>query len=94
MPFVRPVTDAVVAGAVTLTAMLPGADVTTYDVTFALSAFAGALHVTDADLSPAVAATLVGADGVGTGGVLLADVLGVTEFDDGDAGPVPEEFDA
>ena len=89
MPFVRPVTDADVAGAVTLTVMLPGADVTAYDVTCALSAFAGAFHVTVADLSPAVALTLVGAEGVGTVGVLPAEVLGVTEFDDADAGLVP-----
>jgi hypothetical protein len=88
------VTEADVAGAFTLTVMLPGADVTAYDVTFALSALAGADHVTVADLSPAVAATLVGADGVGTVGVFPAEVLGVTEFDGDDAGPVPEEFDA
>jgi hypothetical protein len=88
VPFVRPVTGADVAGAFTVTVMLPGADVTAYDVTFAVSAFAGAVQVTVADLSPAVALTLVGAEGVGTVGV-PADVLGVTEFDDAEAGLVP-----
>ena len=86
------------AGAFTLTLMLPGVDVTLYDVTFALSAFAGAFHVTVADLSPAVALTAVGAVatiGVVDGGVVpVADVLGVTAFDAADAELVPEEFDA
>ena len=96
MPFVRPATEAVVVGAFTLTLMLPGDDVTLYDVTFALSAFAGAVHVTVADLSPAVALTAVGAPAVGVdGGVLpVADVLGVTAFDGADAALVPEKFDA
>ena len=94
MPFVRPATEADVVGAFTLTLMLPGDDATLYDVTFALSAFAGALHVTVADLSPAVAVTAVGAAGVGGCALPVADVLGVTAFDGDDAALVPEEFDA
>ena len=88
MPFLSPVTAADVAGAFTVAVMFPGADVTTYDVTFAVSAFAGAVQETVADLSPAVAVTLVGAAGVGMVG-LPAEVLGVTEFDGADARLVP-----
>lgn len=94
MPFVKPPTDAEVAGASTLTVMLPGADVTTYEVTFAFSAFAGAVQFTVAEASPAVAVTLVGADGAGAVGVSSTDVPGTTELERSEAGPVPAEFEA
>ena len=46
----------------------------------------GAVQVTVADASPAVALTFVGAAGT------VGGAVGVTEFEDADAGPVPTAF--
>jgi hypothetical protein len=82
---VSPVTDVEVAGGLpdTVTgvpAVDPTNGVTVYFVIALPPLLDGAVHVTVADPSPAVAATPVGAVG---------RVFGVTAFDGEDAGPVP-----
>ena len=60
----------------------PGLDVTVYPV-IGLPLFDGAIKLTVALPLPCIADTFVGAPGT---------VLGVTEFDGADAGPVPPVF--
>ena len=73
----RPVIAADVAEPVVVTMKLPGDDVTVYPAMELLPVSAEAAHVTVADASPAVAATLVGA----LGGAAVVDVPMVTALD-------------
>ena len=85
MPFVRPVTVALVAAAPTWTgvcAVAPMYGVTVWPVIGLSPSAAEAVHVTRADTVPGCALTAVGAAGA-TG----AD--GVTGFDCAEAGPSP-----
>ena len=70
VPFVRPVTAAVVGAGfpVTSTGAAPPEGVTTYLVTVAPPSLVGAVHVTVACALPGVAVTFVGASGA-TGSV-------------------------
>jgi hypothetical protein len=81
VPFVRPVTVAVVVVPLGVLAVAPpGDDVTVYDVIALPPLLAGAVHETLACVLPEVAVTPVGA---------LGTVDGVTAVDGLDAGPVP-----
>jgi hypothetical protein len=91
VPFVNPDTVTVVAGGLPPTlvsncvcATPPTYGVTVYEV-IDDPPFDGAVHDTDADPFPAVADTPDGAPGT-------VGALGVTTFDELDAGPVPTEF--
>jgi hypothetical protein len=83
VPFFRPVTVALWLDAAAATETFPGVEVTVYEAIALEPLLDGALHVTVADASPAVAFTAVGAVGA-------ADVAapGVTALDGEDAAPV------
>ena len=78
MPFVSPVT--VIGLDPPVAVMLPGLDVTVYEVTGLPPFEAGGVKLTVACALPTVAVPIVGAPGT---------VAGVTLFDAADAGPVP-----
>ena len=87
MPFVSPLTVAVVAGGLPVTvvgvcAVVPMYGVTVYLVIPLPPVLVGAVQVTDADALPAGAVTPVGAPG-GVG------ALGTTALDADESGPVP-----
>jgi hypothetical protein len=79
VPFVNPVTVALVAGAATVAVSPPGLDVTVYEVTMLPPSTSGGVHDTVACALPATAVTRVGAAG---------GPIGVTGFDNAEAGPV------
>jgi hypothetical protein len=85
VPFVSPGTTTVLAPVVVALAP-PGVAVTVYPVTAEPPLDDGALHDTDACVSPAVATTFVGAPGT------TAAAVGVTVLDAAEAGPVPMAF--
>ena len=75
---------AVLLAAAATTERLPGVDVTVYEAIALEPALAGACHVTVACALPAVAATLVGADGA-TG--VDVPAAGITAFDAAEGAP-------
>ena len=87
VPFVRPVTLALLLADAATTEMFPGVDVTVYEAIALEPVLDGACHVTVADALPAVAATLVGAVGAA-----VVAAAGVTALDGDDAAPVAVAF--
>jgi hypothetical protein len=83
VPFVKPLTVAVVLPPETVAVKPPGEDVALYDVIAAPPLDAGAVQLTDACPLPAVAVTFVGAPG-GAAGVTLLEAV--------EAGPFPAEL--
>jgi hypothetical protein len=65
---------------------IPGETVTVYEVIGLVPVKSGGDQLIVADVSPAVAATLIGEDGA------VGAVEGVTEFEGEDTGPMPDEL--